>query len=80
MIRDVRKILTTRQYYTKQNKHILRNPYLYVKALYDGFQTEKVSRLMEQILLARCKKYQSLFEENVDKYDLSTISDVYKFR
>lgn len=57
MMRDVKKIFTTRQYYTKQNKHILTHPILHPLAILEGLKTEKISHLIEDILEARISKY-----------------------
>jgi len=57
MSRDVYKMLTTRQYYTAKNNFILKYPGLHCKAILDGFKTEGLSRLIEDILKARLSHY-----------------------
>jgi DNA polymerase/3'-5' exonuclease PolX len=47
--RDVKKILSTKHYFTGSNKHILQNPYLHRLAIYTGFKLEKVSKLVEDM-------------------------------
>lgn len=56
--RDVFKTLTTKQFYTKRNAEILQNPYIHAKAIYEGFKTQKVSRIVEEILQIRYKRLQ----------------------
>lgn len=46
MSRDVYKMLTTRQYYSKNNQFILKYPGLHAKAILEGFKSEKVSVLI----------------------------------
>lgn len=55
-VRAIDKLLYTKLYYTKQNNHILKNPCLHAKAIYDGFKTEGVSHLIEDILSIRLSK------------------------
>lgn len=53
MIRDVDKLLKTKQFYSGPNKDMHSYPYLHAKAIYEGFKSEKVSRLIEAILYTR---------------------------
>jgi hypothetical protein len=50
MCRSVQKLMTTRQYFTGKNKHILADPYLHRMAILEGFESEKVSMLVEDML------------------------------
>jgi len=56
MCRSVKKLMTTKQYFTGQNKHILSDPWLHRKAILDGFESEKVSRLVEDMLTVQLER------------------------
>lgn len=78
-VRDVDKLLYTKLYYSKQNQHILRNPCLHAKAIYDGFSTEGVSHLIEDILYWRLRRLELAYGSvNYEEFDLSTVSDRFK--
>lgn len=51
--RDCKKTLATRLFYSGKLIPFLNNPDLYVSALLEGFRSEHVSRLIEDILTAR---------------------------
>lgn len=50
--RDVSKLLLTKQYYNRSNAHILKDPMLHRTAILEGFKSEEVSHLIEDMLLA----------------------------
>lgn len=57
LTRDIAKCLNTRQYYGKQNKEIVRHPGLHAQAIRQGFLSEKVSHLIQDILQLRVNLY-----------------------
>lgn len=50
MCRDVKKIITQKQMFTGQNAHILGNPVLHRFAIWIGFRSEKLSKVIEDML------------------------------
>jgi len=54
--RDPLKVLQTKQYVTSSNLQLLKNPFLHRKAIYEGFRSEKVSKLVEDMLLVQMSK------------------------
>lgn len=54
MCRDGRKLLLTRNHYTGNNAWIRARPELHAAAIRAGFESEKVSRVVEDILYLRC--------------------------
>jgi hypothetical protein len=50
-VRDVSKVLRTKQFFTGKNKHLLNNPHIHRDAIYQGFKMEKISMLVEDMLL-----------------------------
>jgi len=50
--RDFRKILATRQFFSKKNAHILRDPAIHRMAILLGLQSEAASVLLEDIVCA----------------------------
>lgn len=57
MIRDVKKVLTTKQYFTGSNAHILRVPRLHREAIWEAFKAERVSELIEDVLLMMIRQF-----------------------
>jgi len=56
MCRSVKKLMTTKQYFTGKNKHILNDPWLHRKAILEGFESEKISRLIEDMLRVQLER------------------------
>jgi len=54
--RDLHKTLSTKQYYTKRNALIFKNPSLHRSAILLGLKAETVSRLLEDIIQASLPK------------------------
>jgi len=57
LIRDPKKLLLTKQFYSKKNAQLLNNPYLHRLAIYQGFKTEAVSHLLEDLLWISAAKH-----------------------
>jgi len=53
LTRDVQKALQTRQYYNGDNNLFRNDPDKYVSALLEGFESEHLSTLMEDIFRSR---------------------------
>jgi len=59
MVRDVTKMLNTKQFYTGSNKLLHAHPYYHAQAIYMGVCSEKISPLTEAVCEARmynCKR------------------------
>jgi hypothetical protein len=63
LTRDYRKLLATKQYYSKKNAALLGNPALHRKAVLRGLETERASALLEDLL--RVNAPGSLTEEEL---------------
>lgn len=61
--RDCYKTLATRLFYSGTNKLFLDNPDLYVDALYQGFKSEHLSLLLEDLLISRKKSNAQLTQQ-----------------
>lgn len=66
MVRDVEKLLTTKQYYTGNNAYMHLEPSIHATAILEGFRSEKVSLLVETLLEHRA----SSFPTHRRNYDL----------
>jgi hypothetical protein len=59
MVRDVSKMLNTKQFYTGSNRLLHLYPYYHALAIYEGVKSEKISPLVEAVCEARvynCEK------------------------
>jgi hypothetical protein len=85
MYRDVKKVLFSRGSYTGKNQEILCRPWLHSTAIYEGFKTEKVSVLIEEILSFRNRLiYERYSDDSWDNMSsdvelLKEASDRYKW-
>lgn len=48
--RDLRKVLATKQFYSRKNQHLLRNPHLHRLAILQGLHSESASKLLEAMI------------------------------
>lgn len=76
LVRDVDKLLSTRQYYAKQNRQFVSHPGLHAKAILEGFKADKVSHLIEDILSVRVAYYGLPEVYNLE--GLKKLSDKYR--
>jgi hypothetical protein len=53
MVRDVSKMLNTKQFYTGSNRLLHLYPYYHALAIYEGVKSEKISPLVEAVCEAR---------------------------
>lgn len=67
MIRDVSKILTRKQYFTGRNAHLLQHPRLHREAIYEGFKHERVSQLIEDILMMMIRQFDDVSLSSEEK-------------
>lgn len=74
MYRDVSKVLFTRNIYTGSNEAIKSRPDIHASAIAKGFESEKVSSLIESILWRRVEN--PIEDEKL----LSVASNYYKYR
>jgi len=54
MTRDYAKVLTTKQFYTRKNAHLLSSPVVHRAAILAGVQSETASTLLEDVISASC--------------------------
>lgn len=79
MCRDVRKILFSRNVYTGSNTAIRNNPSIHAEAIYRGFESEKVSRIIEDILYMRWRRQSTHGHLTADDI-LCDATDRYKYK
>lgn len=78
LTRDVKKILVTKLFYTKKNQLLLTRPAVHARAIYEGFKSEKVSRLVEDILQFRYQMFGDSVteEEGLDFFKANYYSQI----
>ena len=70
MCRDVNKVLTQKQMFTGHNQHILGNPALHRLAILVGFRSEKLSKVIEDMLQIQLEKLET---DNLTKDELNQV-------
>lgn len=79
MSRDYSKVLTHKMTYNKSNQSIINDPSLHAMAIYLGIRSERSSRILEQICLARVLQLRDNLKLTKAQYHLLQLQNKYLY-